>query len=318
MSSSPVLVSALTGRRIGRLVAVLLPAAFVTVALSGCSVVHAVHALETGNKALNNLTKQLQDDQNAKYAVTYETTGSSPSTVQYAADPPTDFAYISPGTNGSGGQEIVQNSSGFYNCSQNSSSSGSSSGAWQCVKISAAQQNSYLGLFQFYTGAYWYTILNAYSSFAAVEGVKITSKSMSVNGFNLNCVVISGSAGSTQNGNGNGTFCVTSQGILGYVASQGSSSVFEIKSYTSSPAPSLFQLPAGATITTLPSGTSGSGGSTTTTTTVAGATGSGVTGSGSGNTGSGSTGSGGNTGSGATGSGGTGTAGNTGSTTTST
>jgi hypothetical protein len=311
-SRTPVL-SRTNVRRLARPAALLLSVAAVTLALSGCSVVKAVHALATGNKSLNNLTKQLQTNENAKYSVTYETTGSSPSTVQYAQDPPTNFAYISPGTNNSGGSEIVQNSTGFYDCSQASSSSGSSGGQWTCLKVSAAQTGTYTDLFQFYTGAYWYTILDAYSSIAALAGVRITSKTMSVNGFSLQCIDISGTTGTSQNDNGNGTFCVTSQGILGYVASQGSSSVFEIKDYSSSPASSLFQLPAGATVSTLPTGGTGLGTtSTSTSTTVAGATGTGATGTGA--TGTGATGTG-ATGTGATG---TGATGNTGTTTTST
>jgi hypothetical protein len=48
---------------------------------------------------------------------------------------------------------------------------------------------------------------------------------------------------------------VTSEGILGYVSVSAKSADFEIKSYSASPPASLFALPAGATVTTLPTTT---------------------------------------------------------------
>jgi hypothetical protein len=65
-----------------------------------------------------------------------------------------------------------------------------------------------------------------------------------VNGFPVQCVdfVAPGIAGTS-------TICTTAQGILGYVKVAGDATSFEIKSYSSSPATSLFEPPAGATIT---------------------------------------------------------------------
>lgn len=256
-------------------------------ALSGCGLataIKAAHALATGNKALDNLTKQLQQSENQKFDVTYETTGSSPSTVEYAADPPTNYAFITPAQNGSTASELVQNSSGLYSCNQASGSGAS----WTCVKLSQAQDANYGAAFEIYTGAYWYGILEVYSSVASLAGVNVKQTTMTVNGFKMNCVVIT-SSNSGSSGNSTGTWCITAQGLLGYTAGSGSSSATEIKSYTGSPAASLFQLPAGATITTLPTGetgiaststvasTTGNTGSTTSSTT--GSTGGGATGS---------------------------------------
>jgi hypothetical protein len=49
---------------------------------------------------------------------------------------------------------------------------------------------------------------------------------------------------------GSSTICSTAQGILGYVKVASNSTSFQITSYSSSPAASLFQLPPGATVTT--------------------------------------------------------------------
>ena len=46
------------------------------------------------------------------------------------------------------------------------------------------------------------------------------------------------------------TICSTQQGILGYVKVASDSTSFEITKFTTSPNPSLFQLPPGATVTT--------------------------------------------------------------------
>jgi hypothetical protein len=68
---------------------------------------------------------------------------------------------------------------------------------------------------------------------------------MSLNGFNMNCVdlVASGVPGTS-------TICSTSQGILGYVKVASDSTSFQIKSYSTSPPSSLFELPPGAKVTT--------------------------------------------------------------------
>ena len=73
---------------------------------------------------------------------------------------------------------------------------------------------------------------------------------MTVNGFAMQCVdlVAPGVPGTS-------TICTTAQDILGYVKVASDSTSFEITSYSASPAPSLFELPAGARITTPPPST---------------------------------------------------------------
>ncbi len=69
---------------------------------------------------------------------------------------------------------------------------------------------------------------------------------MTVNGFTMSCVdlVASGVAGTS-------SICTTSQNVLGYVKVAQDSTSFEITNYSGSPASSLFQLPPGATVTTV-------------------------------------------------------------------
>ena len=80
---------------------------------------------------------------------------------------------------------------------------------------------------------------------AGLAGDKVTSSTMSLNGFDMNCVdlVAHGVPGTS-------TICSTSQGILGYVKVASDSTSFQITNYSSSPSASLFQLPPGATVTT--------------------------------------------------------------------
>jgi len=87
----------------------------------------------------------------------------------------------------------------------------------------------------------------------ALAGDKVTQSTMTVNGFNLNCVDFN--AGGAL---GTSTICSTEQGILGYVKVASDSTSFEIQSYSTSPPASLFELPPGATVTTTPTTPTGS------------------------------------------------------------
>ena len=111
----------------------------------------------------------------------------------------------------------------------------------------ADEQNA---IYDFYTPAHWVTFLRGFSLAAGFAGDKVTSSTMTVNGFPMSCVDFS-----TPGEAGQSTICTTAQGILGYVKVAGDTTSFEIKSYSSSPPASLFALPPGATVTqvTLPS-----------------------------------------------------------------
>jgi hypothetical protein len=233
--------------------------ALAAVSMTGCAkiVQHALngvtHGLIGGNAALNAFTGKVQNGESATYDVTYVTSGSSPATVEYTANPPHDWGLSE--TESSGSFRMIQNSAGLYYCTQQSSGA-----TWSCLSVPGAAQTDYLAYYQFFTGTYWVDILKAISPFVGLTGLKIEDKSMKVNGFDLSCIVVSGTPNgangstTTANASSDGTYCVTSQGILGYVSS-GTGADYEIKSYSTTPNSSLFQEPAGATTETLPTST---------------------------------------------------------------
>ncbi|MGO9965435.1 MAG: hypothetical protein ACLPUG_18685 [Acidimicrobiales bacterium] len=218
--------------------------------LTGCSKV--INAIKTAHNvlhqgaAISTLSNKLKAADTKSYEVSYVTTGANPVTTEYAALPPHDFAF---GTTLSGRiLDVISNTTGEYACSK----SLSVTATWTCLKLEAADIKTYKAMYALYSGAYWIDFLRLYSAAAALQGIKINSTTMSVNGFDLSCVVITGSKTNPTNSK----WCVTSQGVLGYVSVSAKSADFEIKSYSSSPSASLFQTPAGATITTVPKGTS--------------------------------------------------------------
>ena len=115
--------------------------------LTGCSVVRATnkvaHDVE-GNKAtIDTFTNKMSSGTATPFEATYVTTGSSPATIVYAVLPPKGLAFTdtpSGSTSTTGGEintfRIIVNSSGEYACTPPTSSSGS----WQCEKLSARTQ----------------------------------------------------------------------------------------------------------------------------------------------------------------------------------
>ena len=228
--------------RIGTFVAVV---ATVGLLATGCSVVsqvkQAVHNVE-GNKAtIDSFTQNLQSNQPSPFEAKYATTGSTPATVVYAVDPSSgglSFGETQTGANASNFQVIV-NSSGEYACNQ-----AGSAATWSCQKLGKADAATENKIFDFYTPSHWISFLKGVSLVAGLAGDKVMSSTMSLNGFDMNCVDL------TAHGvPGTSTICSTSQGILGYVKVASDSTSFQITNYSSSPAASLFQLPPGASLT---------------------------------------------------------------------
>jgi hypothetical protein len=229
--------------KVGVLVVVL---ALGGVAASGCSVVNkvknAVHDIG-GNKAtIDSFTHGLQSNQTTSFEATYMTSGAAPATVVYAVDPASGgaaFHETQTGANASNVQLIV-NGSGEYSCSQSGPT-----GAWSCQKLGGANAAEQKQIFDIYTPSHWISFLKGASLVAGLAGDKVSSSTMSLNGFDMNCVdlVAPGVTGTS-------TICSTSQGILGYVKVAANSTSFAITNYSASPASSLFQLPPGATVTT--------------------------------------------------------------------
>jgi hypothetical protein len=219
-------------------------AALLIAGLAGCGVVAKInnvrHAVNTNRTAIKAFTQGLKSGEATPFSATYVTTGGSPTTVTYAVQPPTDVAFIEKAQGSSTANlDLVSTNSGEYSCT----SAGAASG-WSCQKLGRAEaiaQNEIVG---FYTSSHWVAFLEAFSIAAGFAGDKVTMSSMTVNGISMHCVDFN-----AKGVNGTSTICSTPQNILGYVKVAGDPTSFELKSYSSSPAASLFQLPAGAKIT---------------------------------------------------------------------
>ena len=224
--------------------------------LTGCGIVAAAkkvkNEVESNKAVIDAFTNKMTSGEATRFEATYATTGSSPTTIVYAVEPPKGLAFrvVPSGSSGSGGissLDIVVNSSGEYSCSP-ASSSGSGSGSkagWSCQKLGAADAAARNKIFDFYTPAHWIVFLRDFSVAAGFAGDSVTSSTMTVNGFRMQCVDFKAPGVP-----GTSTICTTAQGILGYVKVASDSTSFEIKAYSTAPPASLFELPAGAKVTT--------------------------------------------------------------------
>jgi hypothetical protein len=219
--------------------------------LSGCAIVRAVkhvtHVVESNRGIINTFTAKLKDGGATTFEATYVTTGSAPTTVIYAVRPPKGLAFqnIPAQLNGSNGDvSFIVNSAGDYSCGKFSASA-----RWSCDKLDPATAIVKKQIFSFYTPSHWVNFLKGFALAAGFAGDKVSTSNMTVNGFSMNCVdfVAAGIKGTS-------TICTTSQGILGYVKVASTNASFQIKSYTTSPAASLFALPPGAKVTNLQNG----------------------------------------------------------------
>jgi hypothetical protein len=137
---------------------------------------------------------------------------------------------------------IVVNSSGEYSCSLPSGSGSVPS----CQRVQPANQVTQNQIFDLYTAAHWVAFLKGFSLAAGLAGDRVSSSTMEVNGFTMSCVDLNAPGIP-----GTSTICTTTQGILGYVKVASDATNFEITSFTTSPSPSLFELPPGAAVTTV-------------------------------------------------------------------
>ena len=214
---------------------------------ASCSTVdkikQTVHTVEGNRTTIDSFSQNLQSTKAVPFEATYTTTGSSPATVVYAVDPSrSELAFHETQTGAAASNvQIIVNASGEYLCNQSGPE-----GSWSCQKLSKADAATQNKIFDIYTPSHWVSFLKGVSLIAGLAGDKVTTSTKSLNGFDMNCVdlVAKGVSGTS-------TICSTSQGILGYVNVASDSTSFQITDYSSSPAPSLFQLPPGATVTTL-------------------------------------------------------------------
>jgi len=233
-------------RNLGRRAAALI--ALSVVASTGCAAVKAAntirHDVDNNKATIASFTNKLMSSEAIPFQATYVTTGSSPATIVYAVQPPNGLAFTDTPVHGKTATTIIVNSSGEYDCKVPTSGSGARP---SCQMIGPVKSQTENKIFDFYTPSHWVTFLRDFSLAAGFAGDKVTSSTMTVNGFAMNCVdfVASGVSGKS-------TICTTSQGILGYVKVASDKTKFEIKAYTGSPSSSLFALPPRAKITTIP------------------------------------------------------------------
>jgi hypothetical protein len=222
--------------------------------VSGCSVARAVHkvadTVHSNSSIIDVFTAKLKSGQPDRFEVTYVTTGSSPSKVVYAVRPPDDLAFTDSAA-GSGAPvsyaRLIVNSAGVFGCTGAPSSGGDAAAAkarWSCQKLPKEAASTQKAILDFYTPAHWVSFLKEFSLAAGFAGDKLSTSTMTVNGFPMSCVdfVASGVAGTSK-------ICTTAQHLLGYVNVASSSTDFEITSYSGSPSARLFTLPGGAKIT---------------------------------------------------------------------
>jgi len=185
-------VSSVPGSRRSRNAAVVIVALTVgALGFNACSVINkvrnAVHDIR-GNKAtIDAFTSKLQSGAPTAFEATYVTTGSAPTTIVYAAQPPNEVAFSDTPSGGSGDTtpvHLVVNASGEFACSQ------SSGGAWACDKLGTANASSENQILDLYTPAHWVNFLREFSLAAGLAGDKVSSSTMTVNGFTMNLSLI--------------------------------------------------------------------------------------------------------------------------------
>ncbi len=217
--------------------------------LGGCAEVSAikkaVHTFQANKSTIDAFTNKVQSAAASPFEAKYVTTGASPTSIVYAVDSPTGLSFQeTPSGSASPSADVIVNASGEYSCAPPSAT-----GAVSCQMLGTATATQENKIFDFYTPSHWVAFLKEFSLAAGFAGDKVMSSTMTVNGFALQCVdfVAPGVTGTS-------TICTTTQGILGFVQVASDSTSFEIVSYSASPAASLFALPPGATVTTVPAG----------------------------------------------------------------
>jgi predicted small secreted protein len=230
----------------------ILALALAALSLSACTVVKDVskvaHDIHGNKSTIDAFTTKVKSGEAIPFVATYVTTGSSPATIVYAVKPPNGLSFrdtpsrpTSLNSNAVNAFEVVVNPSGEFACTPPSGPTST----WTCQKLDPATAATENKLFDFYTPSHWITFLRDFSLAAGFAGDKITTSSMSLNGFNMSCVDFQ-----AKGVPGTSTICTTSQGILGYVKAADNSTSFEIRSYSSSPPSSDFELPRRAKIET--------------------------------------------------------------------
>jgi hypothetical protein len=188
----------------------------------------------------SSLLSKFKSGEQATFIATYKiTSGSSKSLTSLTiAEEPPDSLFG--GTTASGTFKLITLGTKSYICSGGAGGTGAT-----C--FSEGAEASLADLFALYQPNYY---LPYFQAAAKAAGAQVSYSSKSVNGFSLSCVSVTGAT----NEKGTGTFCVTGQGVLGYVswtgATAASAGSFEITSFSTTVPSDEFTLPA--TPTTIP------------------------------------------------------------------
>jgi hypothetical protein len=185
----------------------------------------------TSLKKLESLSTSVQAAEKKTFKAVYTiTNASSTQTVTIEQSPPKSVFSTK-----SGG--VIDTGTATYYCS--------TTGTTTC--LSAGTTNPLASLTAIFSPA---TVLAGLreaqaEASAHVAGYNVSFSSETYAGQATTCANLSGQGNSVK-------YCVTNQGVLAYVSSNGGS--FALTSYSSSPPASDFSLPAGATLETIPSG----------------------------------------------------------------
>ena len=155
----------MTGRTqrlsLSRTAAIAVVAVPLALGLTGCSAigkavnaVKAIHNILHGSAAIDSLYDEIRAGDGAAYDVTYVTTGTSPATINYAADPPAEFAFDD--KTSSGELRLFAGSTGQYECNR------SGAAQWMCDKTDFSGVNTSKMAYALYSGAYWIDFLKIY------------------------------------------------------------------------------------------------------------------------------------------------------------
>jgi hypothetical protein len=199
---------------------------------------------------LKSLGGTIEAAKNATFKAVYTSTssGAGTETVTLEQSPPKQVFST---TDSSGSISTLLNTgTATYACSASPDS------APTCTSMAAAGGAGALSaLIGVYNGSAALSVINGWQSIVAAHltGVSLTFSNATVAGQPVRCAKWSYQGSDA-------TYCVTGAGVLAKVATSGggsssaSRSNFELTSFTTSPPASDFELPAGATVVTVPTG----------------------------------------------------------------
>lgn len=168
--------------------------------------------------------------QHATFSASYKVTSSGKTGItsfSLVQQPPNSKFVVAVS---SGTVEFITTGGKSYYCIQHG-------GAWTCLNGGATASMAAAAFSFAQPGTY----LPAIEAAAAAKGGHASNSTKTVNGVAVQCVSVNGAAGQT----GTATYCVTAQGVLGYVQVTGiRTTTFEITNYSTSVGSGEFTLPA--------------------------------------------------------------------------